>query len=1047
MRRKQWIPGALLVLLCCSSLPVYALSGKISGTVVDAQTNQPLVGASVVIEGILRSGTLIKLEPPRGAACDQDGFYYIINLSPDKYVIKAMMIGYETRRITDVRVETNRTITINFVLNPAVLEGETITVEAKKEVVKLDVSSSESLIDQENSASLPVNNIEEILTLAPGVSIDQTTNSIQIRGGGSDQVMAYLDGFSMKDEIFNVPFLSYNRTSIKEVSIKTGGFLAEYGDLRSGIIDVTTETGSDRYALSVDSRYEPPDYRYYGSHQYTEDKYYLMYGSDWSMDTTILRQKFDHPEDQFMGWPDYAKQYMTDRDSTNDLTPAQQREVWRWQHRGREEGNVHNHVLDATFSGPVPGANLPFIGKNFLDKLNFMVSFRDQFDSYAHPAVRDHFGLQNRQLKLTYKPTSNILLTFMGMQSLQSGMGKFEEEYGEFAYILRQGGEGTYNNTNNPIGDITTNNYGLSFKHVLSENTFYELRLNRISTDYNFRHGPVRDSTIVKIIPGEYYTVADGDTLEISGYWDPRSNQYIGRDTTLVGGDRMWCPPVYLDETPDGWPPYGAGLKEPDQTGRINLLSSSNSTELSSGWTTNVRGDLTHQANRYHLLKAGFSFNMSKIARDWIKVTNALNEEWSQVKFTEFPIYYAAYVQDRIEMKGLIANFGLRGEVFDANAEVMLPDDPFNDIFFEMGFKDRADSIATETSKKYFRLSPRLGISHPITSSSKIFFNYGHAYSSPKNSLRYGFKPKSYDWARPRWIGNPNLKPYKTIQYELGYEQALLATYLLHGAIYYKDVSDQSGIEDRVSYFKAYTTDTQAFYYSWENKNFQDIIGVELTLYKRLGKFFTGWIKTEFMGVKNGQIGYSKLYVEDDPNNVSTYTKYTYPDDIIWDWRPTFLLNLDFHTPTNWGPRLANLDILGGWTINTIINWQAGSKFTWSPDNDPSVYNNMQHIDYFMNDFHISRMFRFHNLKPVFYLNLHNLFNRKVLNYGILRGLINNEESETYKYLNSLKAGDRVGDYEQSYLVRPAERPGEDYITYYGGPVQITFGLKFDFDW
>jgi len=772
-----------------------------------------------------------------------------------------------------------------------------------------------------------------------------------------------------------------------------------------------------------------------------------MYGSDWSMDTTILGENFYHPQDQFMGWPEYAKQYLTDNDSTNDMTPNQRREMWNWRHRGREEGHLHNHVIDATFSGPFPGASLPFLGEHLLSKLNFMISFRDQYDGYEHPAIRDHFGLQNKQFKLNYQISPNMTMTFMGMNSTQSGMARFEESYGEFAYILRSGGGGTYNNTNNPIGNVTTNNYGLSFKHVLSPRTFYEFRVNKLTTDYNFRHGSIRDSTIVKHIPGEFYTVEEGDTLSVGGYWDPLTNEYIYQDTTLYGGDQMWCPDIYLDETPDGWPAFGAGHNLPDQTGRENLLASSTSTELSSGWTTNMRADITHQANKYHLLKAGISYNISKISRDWVHVTNALNDEWHHVKFTEYPTYYAAYVQDRIEMKGLIANFGLRGEVFDANTDVLSPEDPYNESFYELYFRDKVDTMQTERSKKYFRFSPRLGISHPITTSSKIFFNYGHAYSTPKNALRYGYKPKTYDWARPRWIGNPNLKPYKTVQYELGYEQVFLGSYLAHGAIYYKDVTDQSSTGDRVAYFKPYSSDTQAFYYTWMNKNYQDIIGVELTIYKRLGKFLTGWMKTEFMGVKSGQIGYSKLYVEDDPSNVSTFSKFSYPDDIIWDWSPSVMFNLNFHTPDDWGPEFMGAKILGGWRVNTIINWQSGGKFTWSPNNDPSVYNNMQHVDYFMSDFHIARDFRIAGTRPTVYVNIHNPFSRKVLNYGIMRGLTNNQASESYKYLNSLKEGDRVGDYKQSYLDRPAERPGEDYITRYGGPMRITFGLKFDFDW
>ena len=1047
MVRKKLILFHLLIYFFTGVL-IAANTGKLAGIVKDAETGKPLAGVNIILVGkILESGKIAAPETPLGAATDQDGYYYILNLEPGRYIFQAMMVGYETQKVVDILIESGRTVNQDFTLRTSLLETEAVVVEAKREIVKLDVSSSETVINQENSRTLPVSNVEQIISLSPGVSINANSDEITIRGGGSDQIMSYLDGFSMKDEIFNQPFLSYNRTSIKEISIKTGGFLAEYGDLRSGIIDVTSVSGGSKYSIAIDSRYEPADYRYYGPHKYTEDKYWLMYGSDWSMDTTILNQKFPHPSDKFIGWPEYAKQYLSDKDSTNDMTPNQRREMWRWRHRGREEGNISDHVIDATISGPVPGGSIPVIGEYFLSKLSFMYSFRDQFDAYAHPAYRDHFGLRNNQLKLTYNILPNMSLTFMGLRSTQFGMSKFEANMGDFAYVMRTGGEGTYNDTNNPLGDIITTNYGLSFKHVISPQTFYEVRINKMAVDYNFVHGPVRDSTIVKVIPGEFYTVEEGDTLHVSGYWDSATNTYIQKDTTLYGGDEMWCPPVYLDETPQGWPPYGAGLTEMDQPGRVNLLQSSNSTEISSGWTYNIRGDITHQANRYHLFKAGLIYTESKIARNWTKVTNALNDEWHQVIYNEYPKYYAGYVQDRIEVEGLIANIGVRGEVFDAGSQILSPDDPFNETFFDMYFRENVDSLPTAHSKKYFRVSPRLGISHPITTTSKIFFNYGHAYSTPRNSLRYGFKPKTYDWSRPAWIGNGNLKPYKTIQYELGYEQGFLQKYLIHAAVYYKDVSDQSNSNDRVQYFKPYTTDTQAFYYTWDNKNYQDIIGIELTLYKTLGNLFTGWIRTQFMGIKRGQIGYSKRYVEDDPNNVSTYSKYSYPDDILWDWKPTLMVNLDFHTPLGWGPDVFGAKIFGGWRINSIINWAAGSKFTWSPTNDPSVYNNMQYVDYFMSDFNLSKMFDIAGSKLDLYVNLHNPFNRSYLNTGLLYGLPNDESEERYKYYNSLKKGDKVGDYKQSYIVRPAEKPGQNYIARYGGQFRIVFGIRYNVDW
>jgi len=855
-------------------------------------------------------------------------------------------------------------------------------------------------------------------------------------GGGPDQILTYLDGFSMKDEEFGVPFLSFNRTSIKEITIQKGGFLAEYGNLRSGVIDVVTETGGSNYSFNFDSRYAPPDYKYWGPNKYTEDKSYLIYGSGWSMDSTILNQKFPHPSDYFEGWPSYSHRHLSDNDSTNDLSPNQRQELWNWRHRGREEGNLHDHIIDATLSGPVPGIN----------NMTFMISYRDQYDAYAHPAFRDHFNLKNGQLKLMYRITPSIILTLMGMYSSESGMGVIEADGGNSAIIMRTNGGGTYANLNNPLADRTTQNWGVGFKHILSPKTFYEIRANHMRTEYDFRHGPVRDTTKVKFIEGEFYTIEDGDSLETSGYWDTELNKYITHDTTFYAGDQMWCPGFWVDETPEGWPPDGAGVAEYDQVGKYNLNEGSTSTERSSGWTTNIRADLTHQLDKYNLLKAGFLITESSISRDWDHTINAQNDEWYSVNYDENPAYYAAYLQDRLELEEFTANFGLRAEVFASNGDVLSPDDPFNDTFYELYFKDRVDSLPKGESEKYFRLSPRIGISHPLSASSKIFFNYGHAYSSPRNSLRYSFRPKTYDWSRPIWIGNPNLQPYRTIQYELGFEQVLFTNYLINASLYYKDVRDQAKEGHGVEYHK-YGGGSQDFYYTWENNQYDDIVGFEFTLYKRYGKFLSGWLQTEFMGHKEGEIGTPQRYLPGDPEAVSEFNTFSYPDDQLWEWQPGFLLNLDFHTPEGWGPDIFGGKFLGGWRLNLILNWKSGNQFTWNPTLDPSVYNNMQQVNHFMSDIFISKLFRPFGVELTAYMDIHNLINQEILNVGILRGLQQDPSSEIYLYYNSLKEGDRVGDYEQSYIVRPAERPGEDYITRYGGPTRIYFGLRINFDW
>jgi hypothetical protein len=754
------------------------------------------------------------------------------------------------------------------------------------------------------------------------------------------------------------------------------------------------------------------------------------------MDSVRLAQTFPLPEDKFEGWIKFSERALADRDSTNDMSPGQRRELWRWQHRGRKEGQLPDYIIDATVSGPVLADTIPFLG--FLNKMNFMLSHRTKYDAYANPAYRDHFGEDNTMLKLTYRISPSMRLTALGMLAHESGTGATNQQQGDDAYVMREGGGGSYGNAGNPLGDIKTTNMGLNLVHTLSPETFYEIRVSRMERTYNFRRVPARDTTLVKYIPGEFYEI-QSDSLRVHGYWDPAKERYVVKDTTLYRGNKIWTPGSSYDEAPDGWVTPGYAIS--DQVGRGNLNESAKEQDLSRGWSFIARGDLTSQLSKYHQIKAGFYFNQNKVHRDYYEVRNSYEDR--AIRYTESPRYGALYFQDRMELRGLIGNFGVRLEYFDANAKAYEADDPFSDYFFVPNMWANLDSMSYQPSKKYVRVSPRLGISHPITVNSKIYFNYGHAYSAPNNTYRYGFLPHPNMDAPIEWRGNPNLKPEKTVQYELGYEQVLLDEYLIHTAIYYKDVTDELGW---VYYQNVFSPNPTRRYRTWENKSYQDIIGWEFRLYKRLGEFLTGWIQTEFRGQKRGEIGFENRFVEGDPSNVSTYSKFSFPDDVLWDWTPSLLANIDFHTPQDWGPTLLSSKVCGGWRINAILSWAQGAKFTWNPTNSPFVRNNLQWTDSFSDAFFISKTIGIGGSSAILYCDIRNLFSRELLNVGVLNGLGESPGSEKYNYFASLKEGDRVGHYKASHIVRPKEKPGEDYIYRVGGPVNVFFGLRFEFD-
>ena len=94
-------------------------TGKISGLITASETNQPLIGVSVVVEG---AGI--------GADTDQEGRYVILNIPVGEYSLRTSYIGYASVKATNLQVSTGRTTEQNFVLSQEAITGEEVVVLA-----------------------------------------------------------------------------------------------------------------------------------------------------------------------------------------------------------------------------------------------------------------------------------------------------------------------------------------------------------------------------------------------------------------------------------------------------------------------------------------------------------------------------------------------------------------------------------------------------------------------------------------------------------------------------------------------------------------------------------------------------------------------------------------------------------------------------------------------------------------------------------------------------------------------------------------------------
>lgn len=931
------------------SLPVYSQVGKIQGIVRDAQTGERLIGANILLEG-----TTI------GAATNIDGFYVIVNVPPGTYRLRASMVGYTQQIIQDVRVNIDLTTEINVQLSSETIGIEEVVVVAQIPVVRQDVSSSVVNLNIKDVENLPVVSVASVIGLQAGVQ------GLTIRGGGSDQTAFVVNGITLRDERDNTPYTGISFTNIEEIQIQTGGFNAEYGNIRSGLINVVTKEGrKDRYNFSMIGRYRPQGRKHFGEAANSPNSYWIRpyiddavawTGTDngnWDIYTQRQYQEFRG------GWNRVSEVLLGDDNPDNDLTPEAAQRLFLWQHRRQLDIDNFDYDLDMSLNGPVPGGDV-------LGNLRFAASYRQTREMYFIPLSDDAYRDFNAQIKFTSDVGTGMKLSVEGLYGEQTGTNS-----------SRSGGPGLFRSANSIASEldlrsgasyldsriyatdywnpsiIYTNMQGFKFTHAVSSKTFYEIVGSRVAFEYSTNPGAPRY---------EYIYDANGRPVGFSNVTDTSKG-------TFIGGR-------FFDMAPFGYySGAGGGIGSTMNMG----LGFSNSRDSSKLNTYTLRFDYASQLDKYNYVKAGAEIIYTENLVNYALIEPSLPTSNSISSWAKFPKRYAVYAQDKLEFEGMIANLGIRLDVSDPGGDWYVFD-PYNRALSGAQSANIDNLLAKERVKPQVNISPRLGVAFPISVNSKLYFNYGHFRSMPVPENLFLLRI-SQAFQNVTRIANPSSELPRTIAYELGYEQNLFDQLLLSLKGYYKDVSNQSRLVNYSS------RDGSVNYSINEPNQYADIRGFEIDIRKNRGEWVTGFINYTYMVSSSGFFGLGS-YPENpaELRNVERNTqafRQTKPVP-----QPYARASVDFFTPEGWGPQLGSLHILDQIRLNVLASWSSGRYFSWTgPGGTVSGYdNNIQWTDFFNVDMRLSKTF---NLGPVgleLFMDLINAFNIKYINFSAASG-------------------------------------------------------------
>jgi hypothetical protein len=805
---------------------VYAgTTGKIAGIITDEATGEPLAAANIYLEGT----TL-------GAASDLDGNYVILNIPPGLYSVIVSMIGYQEVRFEQTRVNIDLTTRIDATLRSQALEFETIVVTSERQLILRDMTSSLTTTSADQIEALPVQQVTDVLRLNAGII--ESDGRLHIRGGRAGEIGYWVDGISATDIYDGRIGVTVENTSIQELQVISGTFNAEYGQAMSGIVNIITKEGGSKYAGQI---------KLYGGDYLSNDEIYRPYKSLVTAQDSITGR---------------TRIISSDREKVlNNINPIMNGE--------------------ASFSGPVPFTN---------DKLRFFTNVRyfynegyfygvEWYKPNGTPGSNEVVAMNpyerlSLQAKLKYQLSNTLSITYNGFYNQWERDRTF---YGfnsnDFDYTFNAH-DYKYNPNGLPRSFGDGSSHILSLNHVISSSTFYELRVNKYDSDtkqYVFED--------VTKASNKYLVSVQEDTAKgiVAEIFDPSTEAGKDKLESIIAQGGQY------DYIPD--PNGPVGYIHPDL---INQPSSYSYMDAGMDITHTYRKtsywiakfDLTSQLDKIHQLKFGTEVRLHELILDRYRIvpkTDANGQELDPFQpaipaigniyrneYNRKPREISVYLQDKLEFDDIILNVGLRYDYFDPNSVVPVdPTDPniyapFKNEHIYANWVDMpadydgtlgqyiqekldAGEIRpyTPDERRAFMhkevdakmaLSPRLGIAFPITARGVIHFSYGHFLQIPEFQYLYSNPDfKLTAGSGEGLFGNPDLNPQKTVMYEIGLQQMLTDNLGVDLILFYRDVRDWVGTSPFIK-----TARTRIRYSIFENKDYENVMGITLELDKRL---------------------------------------------------------------------------------------------------------------------------------------------------------------------------------------------------------------------
>ena len=769
MFRKIFTVVSILLLITSVAT---AQSGRIMGKVLDQQTQEPLIGANVIIMG-----------SSLGAATDVNGNFIISQVPPGNYNIKASYIGYQDVTVEAVRVVAGLTAEVNFNLPSSTIATGEVVIVSQRPIVEKSATNAIRIVSSEDLQALPVRTLNSFISLQPGVV--QQDGNIYIRGSRPDETGYVLEGANIKN-IFSRDggaLVTVTPDALQEILVQAGGYTAEYGNANAGIVQQNFKTGGENYHFSI--RAETDNFG-----NYPGDKFLGTYSYGYSdyvgtISGPIISNKvklFLSGENNFMR--DYAPMFFEGNPAT--FSDGSLWDTTKLYDNGLFGGTKGDSQTLSWNAGNIPGRmqnRYTLNGNILLDMKPLLVKFSSAFTNqrrrYNAPNISYIYDLQ----RLPIQDQNNMLLSLKGTYFL--GSNSFVEanvDYYDFRY--KQYDPYFKDNLLSYDDSLAVSQLGWEYESYTSPPPIYNFN------GFPFLRPGDPISTVVSPAQRSFYRKRHWSYVGGSAAY---TAQLGGHELKAGGSFQRWT----LRNFENGG--FGGILNAI----RLNPDLARNSASLS---------DLIVQNSGTSLGNYGY---------------DVFGNETNAAPFAaKHPIFASGYIQDKVELSDLIINAGLRYDYIDMDSWAIsnLADPYYNETNWTI-----PDSLLG-TTKAFQYVSPRLGFSFPVTDRTIFHLQYGKFVQAPSLDIAFkGITQAAHYIQGGTAFGDPvayNLQPVRTTQYEIGFTQQFTDFAAIDLTAFYKDIKGQ------VQYYLQETVagSLSQPYPIYVNQDFATTKGIELSL-------------------------------------------------------------------------------------------------------------------------------------------------------------------------------------------------------------------------